>query len=68
LVDLVLGRDAELVTLPWVQHRSRPWEPEPLRWIGVNAGRSVAAAADRRESRTQRPARGLDRLLGLLTG
>jgi glycine/D-amino acid oxidase-like deaminating enzyme len=68
LVDLVLRRDTELVTLPWVQHRSPLWEPEPLRWIGVNLGRSMAGAVDRREERTRRPARGLDRLLGLLTG
>ena len=26
-----------MVTLPWVNHRSPRWEPEPLRWLGVNA-------------------------------
>lgn len=68
LVDLVLRRDTELVTLPWVQHRSRPWEPEPLRWIGVNLGRSLAGAVDRREARTRRPARALSGLMDRLTG
>ena len=34
LRDLVLGRDTELTRLPWVGHRSRRWEPEPLRWLG----------------------------------
>jgi glycine/D-amino acid oxidase-like deaminating enzyme len=68
LVDLVLGRDTELVTLPWVQHRSRRWEPEPLRWVGVNLGRSLAGAVDRREARTRRPARTLSRLMDRLTG
>ena len=34
LADLVLGRDSDLTRLPWVQHRSRRWEPEPLRWLG----------------------------------
>ncbi len=38
LRDLVLERDTELTRLPWVGHRSRRWEPEPLRWLGVNAG------------------------------
>ncbi len=44
--------DRELVQLPWVGHRSRRWEPEPLRWLGVNAGRTAARLADGVESRT----------------
>jgi glycine/D-amino acid oxidase-like deaminating enzyme len=40
LTDLVLGRGTELVALPWVGHSSPNWEPEPLRWLGVNAARS----------------------------
>ena len=27
--------DTDLTALPWVDHRSRRWEPEPLRWTGV---------------------------------
>jgi glycine/D-amino acid oxidase-like deaminating enzyme len=23
--------------LPWVGHRFRKWEPEPVRWLGINA-------------------------------
>ena len=38
LADLLLGRDTELTRLCWVGHRSPRWEPEPLRWLGVNAG------------------------------
>lgn len=37
LADLIVGADTELVRFPWVNHKSAPWEPEPLRWIGVNA-------------------------------
>jgi glycine/D-amino acid oxidase-like deaminating enzyme len=37
LADLITGADTNLVRFPWVNHRSRPWEPEPLRWIEVNA-------------------------------
>ena len=38
LRDLVLRRDTELTRLPWVGHHSPAWEPEPLRWLGVNVG------------------------------
>lgn len=51
------GGDQDLTTLPWVGHRSRRWEPEPLRWIGVNAGRTAARLADRAELRTGRESR-----------
>jgi len=36
LADLITGVDSELTRFPWVNHRSPPWEPEPLRWLGVN--------------------------------
>jgi glycine/D-amino acid oxidase-like deaminating enzyme len=55
LADLVLGRDSDLVTLPWVNHRSPRWEPEPLRWLGINAGLRAMRLADWEEQRTQRP-------------
>jgi glycine/D-amino acid oxidase-like deaminating enzyme len=57
LADLILGRDTALVRLPWVGHRSRPWEPEPLRWLGINGVRTLVASADGAERRTGRPAR-----------
>src|SRR5262249_42344541 len=48
LADLILGRDSDLLRLPWVGHRSRSWEPEPLRWLGITTlGNVVAASADR---------------------
>lgn len=56
LADLVTNRDTDLTRLPWVQHRSRRWEPEPLRWLGVNAGLQLATLADREERLTGRPA------------
>jgi glycine/D-amino acid oxidase-like deaminating enzyme len=57
LADLITGADSELVTLPWVGHRSPPWEPEPLRWLGLNAGLQVMNLADRQEDRSGRPSR-----------
>jgi glycine/D-amino acid oxidase-like deaminating enzyme len=49
--------DDELVRLPWVGHKSRSWEPEPLRWLGVNGTRMAAARSDKVELRTDRPSR-----------
>jgi len=57
LAQLITGRESELTHLPWVGHRSREWEPEPFRWLGVNAGRVVMTYADRAEARSGRPAR-----------
>jgi glycine/D-amino acid oxidase-like deaminating enzyme len=57
LADLITGTGSELVTLPWVGHRSPSWEPEPLRWLGLNGGLQVMSLADREERRTGRPSR-----------
>ena len=67
LRDLVLGHRTELTSLPWVQHRSRRWEPEPLRWLGINAGLRAMALADREERLTGRPSR-IARAMGPLIG
>jgi glycine/D-amino acid oxidase-like deaminating enzyme len=57
LRDLVLGEATDLTRLPWVQHRSRHWEPEPLRWAGINAGLRAMGLADGEERLTGRPSR-----------
>ena len=54
LRDLLLQHDTELTTLPWVGHGSRAWEPEPLRWLGINAGLRTMMAADTEEAVTYR--------------
>jgi glycine/D-amino acid oxidase-like deaminating enzyme len=54
LRDLILGRSTELTALPWVNHRSKQWEPEPFRYVGINAGLRLAASADRAEDRKGR--------------
>lgn len=51
LADLIIGRDTERLTFPWVQHRSPAWEPEPLRWLGVKTVWGMGVAADRAEDR-----------------
>jgi len=57
LADLITRRDTEFTALPWVGHRSRNWEPEPLRWLGANAGLQAMTWADNAEARTGRPSR-----------
>jgi glycine/D-amino acid oxidase-like deaminating enzyme len=67
LRDLVLGHDTALTRLPWVGHRSPAWEPEPLRWLGINVGLRAMTLADAEESLTGRPslfARAVAPLLG----
>jgi glycine/D-amino acid oxidase-like deaminating enzyme len=57
LRDLVLDHDTELTRLPWVAHRAPDWEPEPLRWLAVQAVYGGLRAADAIEDRTGRPSR-----------
>jgi glycine/D-amino acid oxidase-like deaminating enzyme len=67
LADLITGADTARTHLPWVGHRSPRWEPEPLRWLGVNAGLWTMKLADRSESRQGRPSR-LAATMGRLLG
>jgi glycine/D-amino acid oxidase-like deaminating enzyme len=67
LRDLLLERDTELTRLPWVNRRSRRWEPEPLRWLGINAGLRAMSLADHEERLTRRPSV-LARLMSPLVG
>ncbi len=67
LADLITGRDTDRTRLPWVGHRSRRWEPEPVRWLAVNGGLTVMTAADQEERVTGRPsllARGMRPFVG----
>ena len=52
LAELVLGRDTERTHAPWVGHRSRRWEPEPLRYIASRAIISTLSSADNAEVRS----------------
>lgn len=57
VADLILERDSDLVSLPWVDHTVRRWEPEPFRWLGVTALLKLTAQADAAEARTGRASR-----------
>jgi glycine/D-amino acid oxidase-like deaminating enzyme len=50
LRDLILKTSSGLTELPWVNHQVRKWEPEPLRYIAVQAMYKAYYAADRAES------------------
>lgn len=66
VAELICGVSSERTTLPWVRRRTKRWEPEPLRWVGVNAVTAVMTRADRTEERTGRPSRAAARFWGLL--
>ncbi|MFD4328462.1 NAD(P)/FAD-dependent oxidoreductase [Nocardioides sp. NPDC058538] len=53
----ILDLDSDIRALPWAGRTSPRWEPEPLRWIGVNAGTTAFSLADRSEAKSGRPSR-----------
>lgn len=57
LADLLLQRDTALTRLPWVGHRSRRWEPEPLRFMASRAIIRIMESADKAEQSMPRTAR-----------
>jgi glycine/D-amino acid oxidase-like deaminating enzyme len=63
LCDILLERESELTSLPWVGKPSPRWEPEPLRWLGVNLGIVLHRVADSFERRTHRSAGLLDHMI-----
>ncbi|MEU6715378.1 FAD-binding oxidoreductase [Nonomuraea sp. NPDC046802] len=68
LRDLVLRRDTELTTLPWVGRQVRQWEPEPLRWSGVQLIYALFRAADRHENDRGTTTSAYARLANLISG
>jgi glycine/D-amino acid oxidase-like deaminating enzyme len=49
LADLILERESELTSLPWVGHHSGRWEVEPARVVAQRLITAVLASADRVE-------------------
>jgi glycine/D-amino acid oxidase-like deaminating enzyme len=68
LADLALGKTSALTALPWVNHRVRRWEPEPLRWLGVRGMYAALNAADRRETASGGPPHWIGRAANRLMG
>ena len=67
LADLITAQGSEITTLPWVNHLSRNWEPEPLRWLGINCALTAVRHADNVESKKQRTSK-LSAILGRMIG
>jgi glycine/D-amino acid oxidase-like deaminating enzyme len=67
LADLVLQRETDITTLPWVNHHSRKWEPEPARWIAANGSLKLLRIAEAKEetgTKTSRAGSFVDWLTG----
>jgi glycine/D-amino acid oxidase-like deaminating enzyme len=57
LADLILERESDLTSLPWVGHYSGRWEVEPARVVAQRLITAVLASADRVEDAGHGPAR-----------
>lgn len=68
LRDLILGRVSELTQLAWVNWRSRKWEPEPLRWLGVRSLYLAYRAADRSEASGRSDTSRIARVADIISG
>ena len=58
LTDLITGEHSALTELPIVNHRSRNWEIEPFRWLGVRYAQWALGRLDDSAARTGRPPSG----------
>jgi glycine/D-amino acid oxidase-like deaminating enzyme len=73
LRDLVLrdsasAGDTELTALPWVGHKVRRWEVEPMRWLGVHALYVAYHTADRQERAGRETTSPIARVADLVSG
>lgn len=68
LTDLILGVESALTDLPWVNHRVRNWEPEPLRWLAVTALYQAYTRADSAEDARRTTTSPLARIADVMSG
>lgn len=68
LRDLILGSDTSLTRLPWVNHRVRNWEVEPVRWLAVRSLYRAYSMADRSEERGRATTSPLATVADIVTG
>lgn len=68
IADLILGQDTEITRLPWVNHRVRTWEPEPLRWIATTGLYAAYGLADRIELAGSTKTSPIARVADIVTG
>lgn len=53
LAHVICDTHEAVTRLPWAQHASPSWEPEPFRWLGINALLKVPALSDIQEARNR---------------
>ena len=53
MADRLLGKQSALTKLPWNDHESPCWEPEPLRWLAIQGMYWLLGYADQQEMRKQ---------------
>lgn len=68
IADLILGTESDLVSLPWVNHRVRKWEPEPLRWLATRGLYAAYGVADRAEARGRATTSPIATVADVITG
>ncbi len=49
MLDKILAKKTDLTSLPWNDHVSPKWEPEPLRWCAIQSMYALLKYADYRE-------------------
>ncbi|MDN6135758.1 MAG: FAD-binding oxidoreductase, partial [Brevibacterium sp.] len=52
LLDRAAGASTPLTALPWNDHFSGQWEPEPIRWLGIRSMYKIFTIADEWEAIT----------------
>jgi glycine/D-amino acid oxidase-like deaminating enzyme len=68
MADLITGTESERTDLPWVNHQTRQWEREPLRWIGVNGMVKLNKHLDGVENRTGKVPKVRAKLMSMVVG
>lgn len=52
LADMITGHQSDLLVLPHANHKTRLWEPEPLRYLGVRYMQRAFMRMDRKAEQT----------------
>ena len=54
IAELITKTNSDLLSLPWMHHKSRKWEIEPIRYLLINAARISISAADKLEQKLKK--------------
>ena len=66
--DLILQQQSDIVSLPWVNHRVRKWEPEPLRWLATKGLYAAYGVADNSELKGRKTTSPIAHIADVITG